>query len=160
MKPEITDHKIGHIIGPTGRYAGYFMMIFGVVASIYNLTGLIIIIAGMFLAFTCLGTKVDYSSRRLKSYICFFGLFPAGKWISADNFRKFRIYKSRRRYVTYSRAGVPLDLNESDVRLELLGSDSRLKITINKYKTFGAAREEMSELIRKLQISELNEWTR
>ncbi|MBG0859022.1 MAG: hypothetical protein IQL11_05925, partial [Bacteroidales bacterium] len=83
----------------------------------------------------------------------------AGKWYSIDDFTKFRIYKSNRTYKTYSRANIPQNLKVTDIRLMLLNNSGSLKITVNRFDTFEAARNEMSDLIRKLQIKNLQEWT-
>ena len=154
----VTDHKIENFLGPSGIFAGYSLMIFGVIGTYFNLTGLILVTAGMFMAFTYDGTKIDFSSRKLKNYTCLFGLFKYGKWHSVSSFTRFSIYKSRRRYTTYSRANVPLTVKKSDIRLVLLNNTGSLKITINRYNSFEAARNEMTRLIKDLQITELKEW--
>jgi hypothetical protein len=115
-------------------------------------------VAGAFMAFTYDGAIIDFTSRKIKSYTCVFGLFKIGNWHSLDSFNKFRIYKSNRTYTSYSRANVQLNLKDSDIRLVLLNDDGSLKITINKYGSFEEARKEMTELIKNLQMTELKEW--
>lgn len=154
----MTDHKLDKLLGTSGIFAGYSLMIFGAIWTYSSLTGLIFVLAGMFMAFTYDGTIIDFNSQRIKNYTCLFGLFKVGRWHSAGNFKKFSIYKSNRSYTTYSRANVPLTLNKSDIRLALLNDNGSLKITINKYDSFEAARKEMAELIRDLKITELDEW--
>lgn len=153
----ITDYKIDKLLGPSGSFAGYSLMIFGVIGTCYNLTGLILVVAGMLMAFTFDGAIIDYETRRIKNYTCLFGLFKVGKWHSVNNFNKFSIYKSNRSYTTYSRANVPLTLKTSDIRLVLLNEKGSLKVTINKYNSFEAARQEMAELIRVLKITEMED---
>jgi hypothetical protein len=154
----ITDHKIDKLLGPSGTYAGYSLMFFGVIWTYFNLTGLIFVAAGMFMALTFDGTIIDFNSRRIKNYTCLFGLVKIGKWYSIDNFSKFSIYKSNRSYTAYSRANVPLTLKNTDIRLVILNDNGSLKIIINKYDSFEAARKEMAELIRDLKITKLDEW--
>lgn len=154
----IADHKIDKFLGTSGTFAGYSLMIFGIIWTYSNPAGLIFVVTGMFMALTFDGTKIDYDSRRIKSYTCFFGLFKIGKWNSVNSFKKFSIYKSNRSYTTYSRANVPLTIKNADIRLALLNNDGSLKIIINKYSSFEEARIEMSELIRDLKITELEEW--
>jgi hypothetical protein len=154
----LTDNKIDNLLGSSGTFTGYFLMIFGAIATYFDLTGLILVVVGMFMAFTFDGTIIDYNSRRIKSYTSFFGLLKVGKWYSINDFKKFSIHKSNRSYTTYSRANVPLTIKNSDIRLVLLNNTGSLKITIKKYSSFDAARKEMSELIRDLQITGLAEW--
>jgi hypothetical protein len=154
----VTDHKIDKLMGPSGTFAGYSLIIFGVIGTYFNLTGLILVAAGMFMAFTFDGTIIDYNSGRIKKYTCLFGLFKCGRWHNINVFNKFSIYRSKRSYITYSRANVPLTVKNSDIRLALLNNNGSLKIIINKYDSFEAARKEMTELIRDLQITKLDEW--
>jgi hypothetical protein len=154
----IADHKIDKFLGTSGTFAGYSLTIFGVIWTYTNLAGLIFVVTGVFMAFTFDGTKIDFDSRRIKSYTSLFGLFKIGKWHSVNSFKKFSIYKSNRSYTTYSRANVPLTLKNTDIRLALLSNDGSLKIIINRYNSFEEARNEMSELIRDLKITELDEW--
>lgn len=156
----VTDNKIDNLLGSSGTFTGYSLMIFGAIGTYFNLTGLILVVAGMFMAFTFDGTIIDYNSRRIKSYICFFGLLKVGKWYSINDFTKFSIHKSNRSYTMYSRANVPLTVKNSDIRLVLLNKTGSLKVTIKKYNSFEAARKEMSELIRDLQLTRLAEWTK
>ncbi|MBN1181107.1 MAG: hypothetical protein JXB49_02390 [Bacteroidales bacterium] len=158
MNPKRKDNKTDRLMGPSGTFAGYFLMIAGVIGTYYNVTGLILVVAGLFMSFTYEGTIIDYNSARIKSYTCLFGLFRVGKWHSVSSFKKFSIYRSRRSYTTYSRANIPLTLRSSDIRLALLNDTGSLKVMINRYDTFEAARKEMSELISDLDLAELDEW--
>ena len=146
------------MMGPSGTFAGYSLMVFGAIGTYFSITGLILIVAGMFMAFTYEGTLIDYDTRRLESYTSLFGIYKAGKWINADDFSKFHIYRSRRSSTTYSRGNVPLTINSNDIRLALLNESGSLKIIINKYDSFESARTEMSDLIKDLKLTGLNEW--
>jgi len=156
----VSNHQIDKLLGQSGTFSGYSLMIFGIIALYfsYTITGLILIVAGTFMAFTYDGTIIDFTSRRIKSYSCLFGLFRIGKWYNINNFSKFSIYKSNRTYTSFSRANIQLDIKNSDIRLLLLNDNGSLKITVNKFRSFDEARKEMTELIRKLQITELKEW--
>ena len=146
------------MMGPSGTFAGYSLIVFGAIVTYFSITGLILIVAGMFMAFTYEGTLIDYDTRRLESYTSLFGIYKAGKWINADDFSKFNIYRSRRSSTTYSRGNVPLTINSNDIRLALLNESGSQKIIINKYDSFESARTEMSELIKDLKLTGLNEW--
>lgn len=160
MKKRVADHRIDNLLGPSGTFAGYSLLILGAIGTYYDLTGLIPVFGGMFMALTFDGTVIDYMSRRIKGYTCLFGFLKIGKWHSIDDFSKFIIYRSSRRYTTYSRANIPLNLKSDDIRLALLNSSGNLKIIINKYNSFEAARNDMSELINELDIRNMSEWTK
>lgn len=153
-----TDNRIDKLFGQSGTYAGYSFIFFGFIGAFFNLTGLLLVAVGMFMALTYEGTIIDYDSRRIKSYTCLFGLFKTGRWHDADKFNQFKIYRSRRSSTTYSRGNIPNTVRSSDVRLALLNESGKLRIIINKYETFESARIEMSELIRDLKLKGLDEW--
>ena len=160
MKKMVADHKTDTLLGPSGTFAGYSLMILGAIGTYYDLTGLIPFFTGMFMALTFDGTIIDYRSRRIKGYTCLFGFMKIGKWHSIDDFSKFIIYRSSRSYTTYSRANIPLDIKSTDIRLALLNSIGNRKIIINKYNSFESARNDMTELINDLDISNMSEWTK
>jgi len=153
-----TDYKIGMLFGQTVVFAGYSFMVFGFIGAFFNLTGLILVVAGMFMALTYEGTNIDYDSRKIRSYTCLFGLFKTGRWHNVDRFNRFKIYRSKRSSTTYSRGNVPLTLKSSDIRLALLNENGKLRIIINYYDSFESARNEMSELIRDLKMTKMEEW--
>ncbi len=153
-----TDNKIDRLFGPSGTFAGYSLIFFGVITTYFSLTGLILVIAGAFMAFTYEGTLIDFDSGRIKPYTSIFGVYKNGKWYNAQEFSKFYIFRSRRSSTMHSRGNVPLTIKSSDIRLALLKGDGSQKIIINKYDSFEAARTEMSDLIRELKLTRLDEW--
>jgi hypothetical protein len=147
------------MLGPTGVCSGYFLMLAGIAAAyFFSLPYLLLALAGMFMAFTFDGTQIDFDLRRIRNYSCLFGLFRIGKWYDINTFKKFHIVRSKRIYTTYSKANVPLTQQTSDIRLQLLNENGSLRVTVNKFRSFEAARREMSELIRDLEINSLKEW--
>lgn len=156
------NNKIDKLLGPTGTFAGISLAGFAIVAYIYGsvITAVVLFIAGLFMAFTYSGTKIDYEKCRIKSYTCLFGFISYGSWTDIHEFKKFTISASRRSQTTYSRANVPLTLKTSDVRLKLLNQSGSLNVTIGKYDSFQSARNAMTELINDLQFKEMEEWTR
>ncbi len=147
------DYRLGKLFGQTFIYAGYFLIVSGVIISCFSITGLFLVIAGIFVVFTYEGTIIDFGRRRLKSYICLFGWIRAGKWQSVDHFRKFTIYTSERRSLVRSRRNSPSSaLKDRDIRLALVSRDGSRKIVVNRYDTFDTARREMNELIKDLKL--------
>lgn len=154
-----TDNRIEMFLGPSAVFAGYVFLLIGAVYSFENLAGMILVIAGLFMGFSYNGTIIDFKKGLIKSYTAIFGLIKLGTWYPANNFDRFRIYRSNRSYTSYSRGNIPLTLKKTDIRLDLLKSDGSLKVTLNRYDSFEEARTEMSELIKALGITKLLEWT-
>lgn len=155
-----TDNRIDMFLGPSAVFAGYVFLLIGAVYSFENLAGLVLVMAGLFMSFTFNGTVIDYKMARIKSYTALFGIIKLGKWYPVNFFDRFRIYRSNRSLTTYSRGNIPLTLKSSDIRLDLINKSGSLKITVNRFDSFESARNEMSELIKDLHITSLEEWTK
>jgi hypothetical protein len=154
------DNKIDKLFGPAGSFTGLSMAVFSVVAFIYGsaVTGIVLLIAGLFMAFTFSGTIIDYRKRRIKSYTCLFGFLNIGKWTDINEFSRFTISRSRRTYTALSRANVPLTLKTCDIRLKLLNKTGSLQVTVGKYDSFESARNAMTRLISDLELTGMAEW--
>jgi hypothetical protein len=142
----IRNNNLGKFFGPSSSYMGYVFIISGIVAANYSLLALTLLIPGLFMAFTYNGTLIDIDNKRLKPYTAIFGIYRTGKWIDANLFTRFNIIKATKKYTTYSRANVRLDMNVSDIELLLINRNGTKKIVLNKFSNFEDAHKEMEEL--------------
>jgi hypothetical protein len=127
-------------------YTGYVLMIAAIITVDISLTSLFLFIPGLFIAFTYDGTIIDTDNKRVKPYTALFGIFKTGKWIELKHFTRFNILKVTGRSSMYSRGNVRLDMNVSDVRLQLINHDGSRKVVINKFKDFEEAQKLKDEL--------------
>jgi hypothetical protein len=142
----VRNNNLGKFFGPSSSYMGYVFIVCGIVASTYSLLALTLLIPGFFMAFTYNGIIIDIDKKRLKPYTTLFGIFRTGKWIDADQFTRFNIIKATKKYTTYSRTNLRLDMNVSDIELLLINRNGTKKIILNKYTNFEDAHKEMEEL--------------
>jgi len=145
----VQNNKLGKFFGPSSSYSGYVFIGCGVFFSFYSLLALTLLIPGIFMAFTYNGTILDTDKKRVKSYTALFGIFKTGKWISINEFTRFKVIKATKRYTTYSRANVRFDRTFSDIELLLVSRNDK-KIVINKFNNYEDAHIEMEELSGKL----------
>jgi hypothetical protein len=141
----IRNNNLGKFFGPSVSYMGYVFIACGLFASFYSLMALTLIIPGIFLLFTYDGILIDTDKKKLKPYTALFGLFKTGNWIDADQFTRFKIVKSTKKYTSYSRGSVRFDMKVSDIELLLINRNGTKKIILNKYNNFEDARKEMDE---------------
>jgi len=152
-------YRIEKVFGTSGSFAGLAMAAAGVFVSVlYDLTGLFLVIPGLFMSITYEGSTIDPARRRIRNFTSLFGLIPYGKWHDADEFNRFTIYRSTKSATMYSRGNVPLNIKNVDVRLALLSRDGKVKLIINRFRSFEEARLRMSELISELKMSGMEEW--
>jgi len=110
------------------------------------LLALTLLVPGLFMAYTYNGTLIDTDKKIVKSYTSLFGFIRTGNWIQANQFNRFKIVKSRKRFTTYSRANVQFDMDISEIELLLTDSSDRKRVVINKFNNIEDARVEMKEL--------------
>jgi hypothetical protein len=142
----LRNYNHGKFFGPVQVFMGYVFIATGIFCAIYSLTVLLFIIPGSFLAFTFTGTIIDTENKKVRPYTSHFGFIRTGKWVEVSRFSGFKIMKSNRRYTSFSRSNIQLDLNISDINLLMISNKSKMKVLINRYKSFEDARREMEEL--------------
>jgi hypothetical protein len=145
-KIALRNNNLGKFFSPSASFAGYVLIIAGVLAISYSFVSLVLIIPGSFMAFTYTGTIIDIDNKRVKPYISLFGIFKTGKWIDINQFTRFSIVKVTNNYTSFSRANVRFDYPISNIRLLLIQKEGSLKIVINKFSKFEDARREKDGL--------------
>jgi hypothetical protein len=141
-KMVVRNYNHGKFFGPSSGFAGYVLIGGGLIALSYSLFSLVLIIPGIFMAFTYTGTILDTDNKRIKPYTSLFGIIETGKWIDVKEFTRFNIIRATRKYTSYSRANVSFDMNISDIRLLLVNKDGTRKVVINRYSKFEEAQKE------------------
>ena len=114
---------------------GYVFIAVGIFCAIYSPYIILFLIPGAFMAFTSTGTMIDIENKKVRPYTSLFGFIRTGKWIEVSGFSGFKIMKSHRRYTSYSRANVQLDMNISDIKLLLVNKNGTRKVVLNRYIT-------------------------
>jgi len=140
------DNKHGKFFGPVQIYSGYVFIACGLLFLSYSPATILFLIPGAFLAFTNSGTIIDIENKRVRPYTNLFGFIRTGKWIETSEFCRFKIMKSNRRYTSYSRANLKLDMNITDISLVLFDITGKKKVVLNRYENFEDARIEMDEM--------------
>ena len=139
----IRNNNLGKFFSPSASYMGYVFIACGIFAAFYSLLAITLIVPGVFMLYTYDGILIDTDKKRLKPYTALFGLFKTGNWINADQFTRFSIVKSTKKYTSYSRGSVQFDMKVSDIELLLTNRNGTKKIVLNKYNNFEEARKEM-----------------
>jgi len=142
----VINNNHGKFFGPVQVYMGYVFIAVGVFCAIYSPYILLFLIPGGFMAFTSTGTMIDIENKKVRPYTSLFGFIRTGKWTEVSRFSGFKIIKSNRRYTSYSRANVQLDMNISDISLILVNNNGTGKVVLNRYNNFEDARKDMYEL--------------
>lgn len=118
----IRKFKLHKIAGPSGTFAGYILLIFGAITSIFVITGLPVLILGLYLAFGYFSSTIDADNRRVRSGIMLFGWSLSGKWIEIDDTYLPKIRQVKTRHTVHSAGNRTLDLNQIVYKIVLISS--------------------------------------
>lgn len=150
-----SSFKLDKSFGPVGSSAGFALFIAGIAIVFVSLFGLILIVAGAFLAFTSTGTIIDFDTKRIKFLEKWFGIIPIGKWIQIEPHMKIGIKNSKMIWSAYSRGNRSIDVEEKDFRLILLDDENREIMPVLKAETLDSAIAKLEMICIKLKISPL-----
>jgi len=136
------DSKLDKSFGPSGTFGGYVIMVSGIISFFFVdeiWASLAMLVIGAFAAFTITGTEIDLDSRKLRYYTAYFGLFKSGKWQSLGRFDQIQIVNPIMHSRSYSRSNRTLDIYTKDYRILLLGRGMRLRVTLQRHKSYKQA---------------------
>ncbi len=151
---EILTFSFGYMFPPPMRYAGFAILVIGVISSfgaIWSLpiTGLV----GGWMSFRKSGVQIKPSNRLRREYTSF--LVKHGKWFSYEDYPCLAILKGREGYAAYSRAMVEQRVTEEVYDLYLLSKDHRKRLIVTRFKDEADADEKGPDLAEKLGLT----WT-
>jgi len=102
---KIIDNKLERLFTPAMTVGGYILMALSVLAFLDGgyIGGVLLILAGGFIAFATNGILIDPNTKRTKQYIGYLGL-RIGKWKSMEQYCHITILRSRESTTAYSRS--------------------------------------------------------
>jgi len=141
----IIENKLDYSFGKTGTFAGYFLILGGLL-SITNVIGIFLILIGAFMSFSHSGALIDTEGKEIMFYNKIFGLFKTGRGIKISNFNSLVISKNKRTNTTFSRGNRSLTLNEYDYRVFIVDSKGKQRIPLIKCNSKEEALKEAEKI--------------
>ena len=149
------EHKLDKVFGSSGTFTPHAAMLphMNIVYYLQNpVSALVPVLVGAFVAFSTTGTQVDLELRKVRSYTAFFGFLKSGKWQSLDLYDQIQIAEPVIHYRTYSRSNRSLDIYKKDYRIMLLGNHLKLRVPLQKFKSYKQADREAEKISSLLNI--------
>lgn len=149
----IIDNKLEKLFPPAASFAGYIILIVGLLIFVYNLiAGLVISVFGGFMSFTYSGIQIDLESRRFRKYICIFGI-KHGVWITLNNYPYITILHKNIVTTAYSRSNRPATTSDENYfDICILNDTQQEKIIIKRLKSKEQAIREVKEFAEKMNV--------
>lgn len=142
----IVDNKLDKVAGRSGSFAGYVLIVTGVISTWFSLTGIAVILLGSLIAFTRTGCRIDTTGKKIQPYLAWFGIFRQGKWLSIEEGDEIVALRYSGSYVVSSRSNRTTSSKVSDFRVYLVRFIQKNKITLGKYAEEEQATSEAEEL--------------
>ena len=150
----ITHYKLGKLFGPSMVFAGYILMVFGLLTIYFSLTSFGLTLLGAFLAFTRSGTIVDSEKRQYKNYLRIFGLITVGKEKPFNRDDNIEVKKFKGSYITSSWSNRQSKIKVSDYRIYLTKAHTKKKTILARFDTEEEALAESKNLMSLIHNSE------
>lgn len=148
----IIKNKFDKTFGPFGTSTGFFMLLWGIIATWYSFFGLFIVIIGAFVCFTSTSTFIDTDNNKIKYSNNLFGIIPVGKWIDIQPDMKLGLKKSHRGYRAYIRGTQKIGIHYNDIRIFLYDSNNKQIMPIKKFGSSASAVDELNSLSITLRL--------
>lgn len=148
-------YKLDKSFGPTASAAGIVIFVIGIATLFVSIYGIVLVIIGAFLGFTCTCTRIDFAARRIKFTEKLFGFIPIGKWIKLNRSMHLGIRNSNVVWRSFSRGSRALDIETDDYRLILFDAENNELLTVKKANTLTSAINDCKNLSNTLKISML-----
>lgn len=149
------NYKLDTVFGPSGTFAGYVLIVTGVLSFFVMenpAAGLVPVLVGAFVAFSSTGVQLDLDSGKVRAYTAYFGFLKSGKWQGLDLYDQIQIAEPVIHYRSYSLSNRSLDIYKKDYRIMLLGDHLRLRIPLQKFKSYEQADREAEKISSLLNI--------
>jgi hypothetical protein len=145
-------YKPGKIAGPSGTFSGYVLLFFGIITTIFTLTGIVVFIIGLYLSFGHYCSTIDSENRRVKKGIKLFSWAIYGRWILIDDSYKTEIRKAKRKNTVYNSSDGKPELEQADYKIYIYSTRPSKRIDIAKFKELIEAQNEMTTIREMLRL--------
>lgn len=145
--------KFEKAFGPVASFSGYVILITGLIVTYFSLTGLILVLFGVFVGFTNSSTTIDYANKKAKFSNNIFGFIKIGKWLDITDGMSIGIKKSNKTYRTYSRSNRILDIATKQIKIYLFDLHGNPIIPLKTIDTVNNSGKELEDLNKKLGLT-------
>lgn len=150
----VTDKSFG----PSGGFAGYFLMLVGLATVFLSVSGAVLLLMGSFMGFSTSGCSVDVDHFRIRFTNNLWGFIKVGKWQYVHRKMQLGLSHARMAYQVHSLSNRTISVTDPDWRVNIYdGEKSRKGKTICKYKNREDAEVELARLSELLNLTIRNE---
>ncbi len=139
--------------GPVATFAGYIILVTGILTTFYSLTGIILLFFGAFIGFSYTSTTIDYSNRKVKFSNNIFGLIRIGQWMDISNDMKIGAIPTNITYRTYSLSNRFFDFSVKEMKVFLYNKNGLAILPLRNISNTENIKKILEELSKKLELT-------
>ena len=142
----IINYKLGKIFGPSMVFAGYILMVFGVLTLYFTISSIGLILIGVLIAFSSSGTIVEPELQKYKNYLLLAGVLQIGKKQAFEKEDRIEVKKFKGKHLSFSRSNRQSAVDSNDYGIYLITSRSKKKILMARFEAEEEATEESTNI--------------
>jgi hypothetical protein len=129
----IQHFKLHRITGPSGIFAGYVLLVVGVLTVYFTLTAVPLILLGGILAFSYRESQINKETKQYKADILLWGIYPMGKWTEFRKEDTVTIEKITGVYLPFSKRSDRLSSFQPVFRVSLNTNEKRKPVILAEF---------------------------
>jgi hypothetical protein len=146
------DNKIENILPTAGIFAGYVLIVFGLILSFKaSILGVVILIIGAIMSFTYNGVQIDVQNKRIRNYTNCLGII-FGNWEGIEIYTDIAVLQINETSKAYSIGNVALTEKDKYYDVFLLNETHRIKFKIKRCLEKGLAVESAQYIASLLEL--------
>lgn len=145
------NYKLDKLTGPSGVFAGYVLLVVGIITVYFSLTAILLILLGGIMALSFNSTQIDLVKKSYRCNLNLFGLWPLGSWKNFNEGDKILVQKFKGKSSAFSASNRQMDITQSDFRVILQEEGDVKKVALAKFQIEPEAQElagKLQEIIR------------
>jgi hypothetical protein len=151
----IIHNRLDKSFGKVGSFSGVVVFIAGLIMTWSSISGLVLVLIGAFVGFSCSGTFIDVDKKRIRFSNDLFGMIRTGHWMYLDSNMKIGIIKSKTSWRAYSQSNRAIEDNYHDFRIILYDAENKELMPVKKFDSIEAARLELETLGSQLGLDRI-----
>lgn len=141
----IIENKLDKSFGSVGSFAGYILLLAGIL-TIRVRFGFLLLILGALFAFTHSGVQIDTERKRIRFFNNLMGFIKIGAWSRLDKFTSIKVAENKRQEQAFSKGNRTVNIEHRDFRVFLISQKKQTRVAVKKCKSEVEANEEANEL--------------
>ncbi len=145
------NNKIEKTFGSAGSFAGYILILFGIMIMI-SWAGILLVLIGLFFAFSYSGISIDTDKSRFKQFTKLFGIIKVGDWEDIYGFEKLLIKNNDNVFRVFSRGNRSIESRSDTYLICMVHSNEVTIIPVMKCSSYDKVMAKASELSNILNL--------